>query len=217
MRKLMKLAVVTAAMTAAVTACDSNEKAKAPGASSKNVCGHFAKQSAVAAALARIGGTERFTDAGSKPKETLASLRSADGKIDSTQETQGSPLCALKSADTKDLILTIYFREALTVAKANSESEKTFTFYDTGASALGSDRLASIYFRCHMTNPSKDIIVNGTLERENKVDVPDKEVAGKQMVVMNAAARKVADELGCENPKLTAGAPKAVSGVYAEQ
>ncbi|MER6789491.1 hypothetical protein ABT330_33575 [Streptomyces sp. NPDC000658] len=214
MRNFLRVAAAVA-LTSILTGCGGDGKDETQGTAGKDVCDHFAAASDVADALSFVGNTENFTEVGSKPKETLASLRSADGKVDDTQELQGSPYCSLKAADGEERILTIYFREAATVDEADSEAEKTFTFYNTGASAMGTDRLASIYFRCPMKSPNKTIIVNGTLERENKVEASGKEVAAKQMTVMNAAALKVAGELGCVDTHLNAGAPKAVSGVYA--
>ncbi|MEU5595982.1 hypothetical protein [Streptomyces sp. NPDC020298] len=204
------MAIVAVAVTA--TACGVDDHAS--GERSREVCDSFAAEGDVASALSRISDTDRFTDSGSKPEETLASLRSADGMVTSAEELQGSPLCVLKPAGEDDPLLTIYLREASTVSKADSEKEKTFTLYDTGASAMATDRLASIYFHCRMSNPRKSIIVNGTLERENKVGVPRKETTDKQMLVMNAAARQVTDELGCAGADLAEGTPKATSGVY---
>ncbi|QBJ92620.1 hypothetical protein D0Z67_21560 [Streptomyces seoulensis] len=102
----------------------------------------------------------------------------------------------------------------MVILKANSESEKTSTYYRTGASAASEERVASIYFHCRMANPKKNIIVNARLERESKVKLSGKEAADNQMIVANAAAQSVAQQLGCQGTGLTAGAPKAVSGVY---
>jgi hypothetical protein len=215
MHTLKRAVVVATVIAAAVAGCGSEKDEHSAAANSKEVCGHFAKDSDTATALSRISGTDRFSEGGSKRKQTLASLRAADGKTDSAQELQGSPLCVLKSADGETSILSIYFREASTVSKASSENEKTFTFYGTGASAMASNRLASIYFRCRMQNPSKSLIINGSLERENKLDIDGKEAADQQMVVMNAAARQVAKDLGCDGAGLSKQPPQAVSGVYA--
>ncbi|MGW3115099.1 hypothetical protein [Streptomyces sp. NPDC001091] len=108
----------------------------------------------------------------------------------------------------------MYFREAVVILKASDESEKTSTYYRTGASAASTDRVASIYFHCRMKSPKKDVIVNARLERESKVDLPGKEAADNQMIVANAAAKSVAQQLGCQGADLSKGAPEAISGVY---
>ncbi|NEB91828.1 hypothetical protein [Streptomyces bauhiniae] len=129
-------------------------------------------------------------------------------------ETVGVPNCLLRPAAGGGQLVTIYFREAVVILKANSESEKTSTFYRTGASAASEERVSSIYFHCRMAKPKKDIIVNARLERESKVKLSGKEAADNQMIVANAAARSVAQQLGCQETGLSVGVPEAVSGVY---
>lgn len=214
MHTLKKVAAVTAVIAVATTGCDSGDGGDA-AANSKEVCGHFARDADVATALSRISGTDRFSESRSQRKRTLADLRAADGKSDSAEELQGSPLCVLKSADGDNRILSIYFRDAATVTEATAENKKTFTFYNTGQSAMATDRLASIYFGCRMPDSSKRVIINGTLERENAVDISGKEAAGQQMFVLNAAAHQVAKDLGCDGAGLSEKPPTAVSGVYA--
>jgi hypothetical protein len=213
MHTLKRIALVTAAIVVTTTGCDSRDGDGA-AANAREVCGHFAQDADVASALSQISRTERFLEGGSQRKRTLAELRAADGKTDNAEELQGSPLCVLKSTDG-DRILSIYFRDAAAVSRASTENEKTFTFYDTGQSAMATDRLASIYFRCRMPGSERSIIMNGTLERENKVDISGKRAAGQQMLVLNAAARQVVNDLRCDGAELSEGPPAAVSGVYA--
>jgi hypothetical protein len=211
MRNHVKMALIAVLVTAVSSGCSSNGDSKERGVGAEKVCNNFAHESSTAAALSRIAGTDRFVEIGSKPKETLALLRSANGKIDGVEELQGSPLCSLKTTNKQD-VLTIFFREAKTVITASPEGENIFTFYRTGAAALASDRIASIYFYCRMPGHREKTIINGTLERENKINLSDKELTDKQMIVINAAARQVAGELRCEKPDLVAGAPEVVSG-----
>ncbi|MCM3264574.1 hypothetical protein M3765_11115 [Streptomyces thermoviolaceus] len=205
------MALIAALITAMTTGCSSSGGSKERGVSAEKVCNNFAHEPSTATALSRIAGTDRFVEIGSKPEETLALLRSANGKVDEVEELQGSPLCSLKTT-SKQAVLTIFFREAKAVIKASPEGENIFTFYRTGASALASDRIASIYFYCRMPGHRERTIINGTLERENKIDLSGKELADQQMTVINAAARQVADELQCEKPDLVPGTPAAVSG-----
>ncbi|GHF24331.1 hypothetical protein E5082_05320 [Streptomyces griseoluteus] len=62
--------------------------------------------------------------------------------------------------------------------------------------------------------PQKGVIVNARLERESKVKLSGREAADKQMIVANAAAQDVAQQLGCQGTNLSKGAPKAISGLY---
>ncbi|MYV38642.1 hypothetical protein GT030_07095 [Streptomyces sp. SID1328] len=173
----------------------------------------MAHDPSVESALTKIAGTDRFSDHGSEPEEALATLRASDGEVGAFG-TMGVPNCRLRPASGGDQLVTIYFREAVVILKANSESDKTSTYYRTGASAASEERVSSIYFHCRMAKPKKDIIVNARLERESKVKISGREAADNQMIVANAAARSVAQQLGCQGTGLSTGAPKAISGVY---
>ncbi|MER8028046.1 hypothetical protein ABTZ78_03575 [Streptomyces bauhiniae] len=212
MLRRFNVATVGIALLCLVTAC-SADAGDDSGIRAGEACGKFAHDPSVESALTKIAGTERFSDHGSEPKEALATLRASDGKVGAF-ETMGVPNCLLRPAAGKGRLVTIYFREAVVILKANSESEKTSTFYRTGASAASEERVSSIYFHCRMAKPKKDIVVNARLERESKVKLSGKEAADNQMIVTNAAARNVAQQLGCQGTDLSAGAPQAVSGVY---
>jgi hypothetical protein len=215
MKSTARLVAITVALVAAISAC-SEEAGSTAGSGLKveAVCDSFASDSTVAAALEEVSGTNTFTQDGSEPDKTLASLRAADGELESG-ETSGSPFCRLQSSADGETILSVNFREALTVDKPDKEDEKHFTFYNTGESGLASDRTASLYFRCRMKEPNKSIIINGSLERENMVDATKKKLSRDHIILLNAAAHKVASELGCEDSGLTNGTPVATSGVYA--
>ncbi|UUU30513.1 hypothetical protein JIX56_11700 [Streptomyces sp. CA-210063] len=215
MKSTARIVVLTAALVAAISACSEEVDDTADsGVKVEVVCGSFAKESTVAAALKEVSGTDTFTQEGSEPDDTLTSLREADGKVESG-EALGSPFCRLQSSADGEAILSINFREALTVDKADTDDEKHFTFYKTGESALASDRTASLYFRCQMADSDKSVIINGSLERENNVEVPEKKLSQDHIVLLNAAAHKVSAELGCKDPGLTSGSPTATSGHYA--
>ncbi|MFG3194512.1 hypothetical protein ACGFYT_00105 [Streptomyces sp. NPDC048208] len=197
----------------AITGCSADSQKDDPGIRASEVCGKFAHETSVAAALTKIAGTGRFSDSGSEPAEALATLRAADGEVRAF-ESVGVPNCRLRPADGSGQLVTAYFREAVVILKASAESEKTSTYYRTGASAASTGRVASIYFHCRMTNPKKNVIVNTRLERESKVKLSGKDEANNQMIVANAAAKSVAQQLGCKETNLSEGAPQAISGVY---
>ncbi|MBV1945442.1 hypothetical protein [Streptomyces sp. BV129] len=197
----------------AVSACSAGTPEEDAGIRAAEVCGKFAHESYVESALAKISGTARFSDNGSEPEKALAALRAADGKIEDS-EMEGVPNCLLRPPPGGEHLVTISVREAAIILQANPESEKMYTYYRTGASASSSDRFTSIYFRCRMANPKKNFIVNASLERESRVKLPGKEAADKQMIVANAAAKSVAQQLGCKGTNLSKGAPEAISGVY---
>lgn len=212
MLRRFDLATVGMALLCLMTACSAGTGDDS-GIQAGEVCEKFARDPSVEAALTKITGTDRFSDHRSEPKEALATLRASDGEVGAF-ETRGVPNCLLQPATGGDQLVGIYVREAVVILKANSESEKTSTYYRTGASAASEDRVASIYFHCRMANPKKNIIVNTRLERESKVKLSGKEAADNQMIVANAAAQNVAQQLGCQGTGLTAGTPKAISGVY---
>ncbi|MER8016963.1 hypothetical protein ACIQ7S_05725 [Streptomyces griseoluteus] len=212
MPRRFNAAMVSVALLCLITAC-SADASDAPGIRAGEACGGFAHDPSVEAALSKIAGTDRFSDHGSEPKEALATLRASDGEVGAF-ETMGVPNCLLRPASGGDQLVTIYFREAVVILKANSNSEKTSTYYRTGASAASEGRVSSVYFHCRMAKPKKDIIVNARLERESKAKISGEESADNQMIVVNAAARSVAKQLGCQGTDLSTSAPKAISGVY---
>ncbi|MGW3115097.1 hypothetical protein [Streptomyces sp. NPDC001091] len=209
----LRVAAVGISLLGAVSACSAGAPEEDAGIRAAEVCGGFAHDSAVESALAKISGTARFSDNGSEPEKALATLRAADGKVENS-EMDGVPNCLLRPPPGGEHLVTISVREAAIILKANPESEKMYTYYRTGASASSTDRFASIYFRCRMANPEKNFIVNASLERESRVKLPGKEAADNQMIVANAAAKRVAQQLGCKGTDLSEGAPQAISGVY---
>ncbi|MFJ6908538.1 hypothetical protein ACWERF_28685 [Streptomyces griseoluteus] len=212
MLRRFNVATVGIALLCLITAC-SADAGDDSGIRAGEACGRLAHDPSVESALTKIAGTDRFSDHGSEPKEALATLRASDGEVGAF-ETMGVPGCLLRPAEGGGQLVTVYFREAVVILKANAESEKTSTYYRTGASAASEGRVSSIYFHCRMTKPKKDIIVNARLERESKVKISGKEAADNQMLVANAAAQDVAQQLGCQGTNLSKGAPEAISGVY---
>lgn len=213
MLRSLRSATVAIALLGTVSACSGGTQKGNAGVQASEVCGKFAHAPSVASALAKLAGTDRFSESGSEPAKALATLRASDGKVDDS-ELDGVPQCVLRAPSGGEPLVTVSFREAVVVLKANPESEKTYTYYRTGASASASHRWATIYFRCHMTKPEKNLVINASLERESSVKLSGKQEVDHQMTVANAAAQNVAQLLGCQGTGLTAGVPRAVSGVY---
>ncbi|MGW3713909.1 hypothetical protein ACWDN6_27550 [Streptomyces albogriseolus] len=207
--------IPTIILAATLSGCSAdNSTEEAEGEKGASVCGGFARQSDVASALEDVTGADSFTENRSKPDETLQSLRAADGEVE-VDEILGSPYCRLQAAKGGEEVLTINFREALAVNKSDAEDEKIFTFYRSGESAYASEHTASLYFRCRMSAPAKEVLIHADLERLRKVEVSDVRLSRANILILNAAAGKVASELGCSSPGLTSGQPSPVSGVHA--
>ncbi|MGW3991320.1 hypothetical protein [Streptomyces sp. NPDC004830] len=203
-------ALVLAAGSSACSTAPPDEETDRASFTASTVCGGFANRSAVAQALRVATATDQFSDARSKPEQTLKSLRDADGKVSGT-ELLGSPYCRLQDGDSGDQILTISFRQALAVDKADAEDEKHFTFFRTGLSGLASENTAGIYFKCHMSDPKKEIIVHGDLELEKSARISDEELTKSNMQLLNAAASKVSADLGCSGSSIASSAPREAS------
>ncbi|MGA5727028.1 hypothetical protein ACPCI1_00100 [Streptomyces seoulensis] len=213
MLRSLRSATVAIALLGTLSACSGGPQGGNSGVQAGEVCGKFAHAPSVASALAKLAGADRFSESGSEPEKALATLRAADGKVDDS-ELDGVPQCLLRPPSGGEPVVTVSFREAVVVLKADPESEKTYTYYRTGASASASHRWATIYFRCRMTKPEKNLVINVSLERESSVKLSGKQEVDDQMLVVNAAAKDVARQLGCGGTGLSEEAPKAVSGVY---
>ncbi|MFG2814195.1 hypothetical protein [Streptomyces sp. NPDC048410] len=213
MLRSLRSATVAIALLGTVSACSGGVQEGDEGVQASEVCGKFAHTPSVASALTKLAGSGRLSEGGSEPEKAIATLRAADGKVEDS-EMDGVPSCLLRPPSGGDHLVTIYFREAVVILKANPESEKRYTYYRTGASASASHRWATIYFRCHMTKPDKQVVINASLERESDVKLSGKQEVDNQMLVANAAAKSVAQQLGCQGTNLSEGAPEAVSGVY---
>ncbi|MFD9224419.1 hypothetical protein ACFWDI_31505 [Streptomyces sp. NPDC060064] len=192
---------------AAGCSSDNGGKDAMKGKPVADVCDGFAKDAPALNALRAIVGDGDFADDRSLPDETLKALREADGELTTKELASGTPLCRLQAAKDGESALDIDFREALVVPKGRDRP--TFSYFITGEDALSANRFAKILFECRMKEPAKKIIVAAELERSNKSEASEKDLPGLQITVLNAAARKVAAELGCQNDtKLVSGVPK---------
>lgn len=216
MNKSHMITVSAIVVAALISGCSdaSDQPGGAPKVETRDtVCEAFAKTPDVKSALREVTGTDKFIDDHSKPEKALQSLRKADGKLIG-DELLGSPYCRIQSSEGGDDVLIISLREALTVNRSDADDEKHFTFYKTGESAYSSEHTASIYFRCNMSTPAKEVLIHADLERLQKVDLSDAESSRANILILNAAAWKVSKELGCSSPELSPGKPRATSGLF---
>ncbi|MCX4981178.1 hypothetical protein [Streptomyces sp. NBC_00572] len=202
-----------ALLSVVATACSAGgDDAVAKGQPASEVCGGFAAEPAVASALEGIAGKGvPLTSEQSEPDRVLDELRKAartpqDGK----RRMERVPFCELEVAADEKNVLTLFFREALAVP-GNDASKGMVTFYSTGRRASSSDLHGSIYFTCRLKAPAHDIVIDAELERadENEADRPG--IRAEQITLANAAARHVADELGCADTGLVDGVPAEAS------
>lgn len=120
---------------------------------------------------------------------------------------QGIPFCWLLPAKDGGADLRIEFREAGEVPERDARLK--VTYFSTGGMASSSDSLASVFFKCRMKAPAHEIVIAAQLRGPEGNKAPEKDIRANQITVANAAARKVAADLGCQNDtKLVAGVPK---------
>lgn len=209
LRMVMVPAVVVMAMTAGCTSnSDGGDEAK--GKPAGEVCGAFAADAPASAALKAIAGDGNFTSDLSEPDKVLDTLRAASRTEQSgKQRMQGISFCSLRPAKGGEKGLRIEFREALALPSRDAEDEAVATFFSTGELASSSDAFAPVYFKCRMKAPAHEIIIAAELERTGGDETSQKKIRANQITVANAAARKVAAVLGCQNDtKLVSGVPK---------
>ncbi|MFH9722412.1 hypothetical protein ACH4M4_05550 [Streptomyces sp. NPDC017254] len=198
-----------ALLSVVATGCSAGgDGAVATGRQASEVCGGFAGEPAVAAALEAVAGKGvPLTSEQSEPDRVLDELRKAARTPQAGKpRMERVPFCELEVAADEKNVLTLFFREALAVP-GNDGAEGRVTAYSTGRRATSSDLHASIYFTCRMKAPAHDIVIDAELERadENEADHPG--IRAEQITLANAAARHVADKLGCADTGLVDGVP----------
>lgn len=196
----------------AAAGCSSDDEGKeaTKGKPVAEVCDGFAKDAPALDALKAIAGDGYFTSDLSEPDKVLDTLRMAS-RTEKSGKTrpQGIPSCWLLLAKGGERDLRIDFREALEVPDRDARLEKSVTYFSTGERASSSDSRATVYFKCRMKAPAHEITISGELQRSDENGAPEKGIRAHQATVVNAAARKVAADLGCQNAtKLVNGVPK---------
>ncbi|MDT9689309.1 hypothetical protein Q5762_13360 [Streptomyces sp. P9(2023)] len=172
------------------------------------VCDGFARQPVVASALeATAGKGVALSSSEAEPERVVNDLKAAGRAPQSGKSRmKGIPFCTLESAKDGKNVLSITFREALAIPRGQANTDG-ITSYGTGARATSSDSYASIYFACRMEPPAHEIVVAAELERADENEADHEGLRDDQMTLANAAARRVADALGCQDPRLAVGAP----------
>jgi hypothetical protein len=212
MRTMLRLFLVPVVAMVVTAGCssDSGGGEKAEGESANEVCGAFAKDAASSAALKVIAGGGNFTSDLSEPDKVLDTLREAARTEQSgKQRIQGIPFCWLLPAEGGEASVRIEFREASEVPEQDARLKATY--FSTGERAWSSDSLASVYFKCRMKAPAHEVVIAAQLQPPDGNKASQKDIRTDQITVVNAAARKVAADLGCRNHGLVAGVPKPAS------
>ncbi|KQX17280.1 hypothetical protein ASC82_03505 [Streptomyces sp. Root431] len=195
-------------MMAAVGCTSGSDSATPKGQPASEVCGGFAADPTVAAALEAIAGKgASLTSDGSEPERVLTELREAARTPQGGKERmRGIPFCTLETAGDEKDVLSIVLREALAIPSSDS-SEEFVTSYSVGRLATSSDLFASLYFTCRTKAPAHEILLVAELDRadENEADHPG--IRDEQITLANAAARHVAAALGCADARLVTGVP----------
>ncbi|MGW2561690.1 hypothetical protein ACWCXB_21030 [Streptomyces sp. NPDC001514] len=203
------VAVVVLAATAGCSS-DSGGQEEDQGMPAEQVCRGFAKDAPSSAALKAIAGDGNFTSDLSEPDEALKALREAALVEQSVkqQQIQGVEFCWLLPTKDGKSGLRINVREALGVPERDARLAETVTYFSSGERASSSDMGAKVFFKCRMKAPAHEIVIAAELSRSDNIDLPQKDIRAHQITLANAAARKIAADLGCQNDtKLVSGVP----------
>ncbi|MEU9014132.1 hypothetical protein AB0D12_31065 [Streptomyces sp. NPDC048479] len=215
MLRVLLVPVVAVAVTAGCSSDNgSGGGRKVQGDPADTVCGAFAKDAPASAALKAVAGGGNFTSDLSESDKVLDTLREASRTEQSGKaRPQGIPFCWLLPAKGGEAGgLRIEFREALEVPERDARLEKSVTYFSTGEAASSSDTRALVSFKCRMKAPAHEIVITAELQGSGGNQAPEKNIRANQVTVANAAARKVAADLGCQNDtKLVNGVPKPLA------
>ncbi|MFF5763544.1 hypothetical protein ACFY8F_13565 [Streptomyces tanashiensis] len=210
MRSALARTGAAVAVAALLTSCSGGgESAEEPkGLTVAEACGGFAGDAAATAALKAVLGGERFQDSFSKPDKALSGLRdAAAAPWADSYRPQPVTYCGLRPAEggTKDLKIEV---GAVRAAPAVDErlADKV-TYFTSGLRAYSSSGLGKLYFSCRLKAPAHDIVVETSIWGPGGVPETDLEQRTRLITLGNAAARHVADELGCEGDGLATGVP----------
>ncbi|MFJ3585326.1 hypothetical protein ACIPPS_24300 [Streptomyces sp. NPDC090127] len=202
---------VAVVLLVTTTACSGGEDAaEGRGEVAAEVCDGFAGQPVVASALEAIAGQGvALSSSGAEPERVLRDLKAAGLKPQSGKSrTPGIPFCTLETAGDERNVLSLTFREALALPSGQAAADGV-TGYATGALATSSDSYAAIYFPCRMQPPAHEIVVAAELERADENGADHEGLRDDQITLVNAAARKVAAQLGCQDPRLPVSVPES--------
>ncbi|WP_329120033.1 hypothetical protein [Streptomyces sp. NBC_01353] len=199
-------------LSLSAAACSSgSDEGGDKGVVASEVCGGFAKGVPSGAALEVVMGAERFTSDLSEPDKALDALREA-ALIDQSSKSgkprmQGIPFCWLLSAEDGERALRVALREESGVPDRDARFGDSVTYFSTGGRAYASDSLASVFFTCRIKAPAHEIVIATKLEGPDGSGTPQKDARAHLITIANAAARHVAAELGCQDPRLVEGVP----------
>ncbi|GAA1017352.1 hypothetical protein GCM10009564_54930 [Streptomyces thermogriseus] len=194
------------------TGCSTGADSDQSGVSAEQVCDSSLDKTA-AAALRRLGGTDRFeeltgtTDAG---EPNAFSLKRAAQHLH--DETPLRSRCTVYKAGDKSgsPLIQIDFKVADDYPKRqqNSTQNNDRIYYDIGlyASTQG-DYSTVIYFRCSTTDQGKSSAYVDAGMFTTSTHLKGRSTSVDRMTILNTVSRKLAAELGCSSE---AGLPSSI-------
>lgn len=201
---------VAVAVAAALVGCSGGGGGteQPEGLSVAEACGGLAQDAAVAAALTAVLGSERFEDDLSTPDKALDRLRD-DSRAPWADSYQPQPVryCGLVPAEGDPKGIAIELAAARGGPYLGPELARKVTSYVTGREAFSSAGLGKLYFTCRLKAPAHDLVVETAVRGPAGHEDTDLEQRTRLITLANAAARHVADELGCSDTRLVDGVP----------
>ncbi|WP_202490754.1 MULTISPECIES: hypothetical protein [Streptomyces] len=210
MRSALARIGVAAAAAALLTSCSGGDGGtKEPeGLAAAEVCGGFAKEGPVEAALKAVLGSDRFEDNYSKPDKAVARLRDdAAAEWADAYRPQPVTYCGLRPAEGGEKDLKIEVGAVEKGPYLDPGLVPKVTSYTTGMEAFSSSGLGHVYFSCRLKAPAHEIVVETTVWGPAGVPVADLEQRTRLITLANAAARQVSAKLGCQGDALATGVP----------
>ncbi|MGW9435403.1 hypothetical protein [Streptomyces sp. NPDC055607] len=207
-------AVAALALLTGCSGGDDDDGGAAPqGLPAAGVCGGFAREAPVAAALEAAVGGGRFEDDLSKPDEALAGLRdAAAAPWADTYRPRPVRYCGLRPAGGGAEGVAIEVAAAGKGPYLGPELAPSVTSYRSGIEAFSSAGLAKLYFSCRLPAPARAIVVQTSVRGPAGVPDADPEQPTRLITLANAAARHVSAELGCAGDGLPKGVPAETKG-----
>ncbi|WP_329279264.1 hypothetical protein [Streptomyces sp. NBC_00691] len=212
MRSALTRLGAAAAVAALLTSCSGGNGgggAEEPqGLAAAEVCGGFAEDGAATTALKAVLGSGRFEDNYSKPDKALARLRD-DAAAPWADSYQPQPVtyCGLVPAEGGPKNLKIEVNAVGEGPYLGSNLAPKVTSYTSGREAFASSGLGAVYFSCRLKAPAHEIVVETRIWGPAGIPDTDLEHRTRLITLANAAARHVADELGCAGTELAEGVP----------
>jgi hypothetical protein len=212
-RRFRGAGVTVTVMAASLMGCSGAESDRGvakegEGLAAAQVCGGFAEGTAAESALEAALGAERLTDDPSDPRKALERLRDATrAPWADASRPQAVRYCHLRSATGGPNDLFIELNTAAKAPGLHPEHAKKVTSYSAGLLAYSSSGIGRLYFSCRLGEPARDLVIETAVWGPPGVPDTDLTQRTRLITVANAAARKVAAEMGCAGTGLVPGVP----------